>query len=153
MVPYSKMKTSEGVQAWSQVRDGEVFCNMPGCSLSTPEAGPEDMSLIISSEGITGPILRMWQVPLPSPLLWSFITVSLPDCELLDQGSCSPLSVVQPLAQGLPHSGDSVRVCRVIQWVSGWEDVFSLFGSWSSSKFCTLTLTLIVTSLLFLECP
>lgn len=52
MVPYSKMKTHEGTQAWRQVRDGEVFGEIPGCSLPTPEAGLWDTNPIISSGGI-----------------------------------------------------------------------------------------------------
>ena len=46
------MKTHEGARVWRQVRDGQVFGEIPGCLLPTPEAGLWDTNPIISSGGI-----------------------------------------------------------------------------------------------------
>lgn len=108
-----------------------------GISLHTSEAGSQDTSPVILPESVTGPNLRVRQCP-------SLSTAMAVYCCLPSRLGTSRL-----LAQGLPCSGDSMRVHRMIQWVSEWEDVFSFFGSWSLTIFCTFTL--ILTPLLFLK--
>lgn len=130
MVFYSKMKITEGVQAWSQLRDAEVFWDIPECSLCTLEASSQDTNPVSYQKTSLGQTWGWDRAP-------SLSTPRVVYCCLPSRLGTSRL-----LAQGLLHSGDSVRVHRMIQWVSEWEDVFSFFGLWSLTVFCAFTLIL-----------
>lgn len=95
-----------------------------------PQTRPDPRKLIRRCLSLGQPIPRMPQHPWPcslSPAV-AFIPDSLPGCERLGPRLCPLLFDVQSLAQPLPHSGDSIRVCRTAPPTTSGGCVFAFLG-------------------------